>query len=68
MKKNIPDIPSFEKRYEWTDFLSNFVQDLEQELYNAGLDNEAYFSKQIQYCEEMLRLCENAVRAETLSF
>lgn len=70
-KDNIKDLPALEKKYEWTDFVMNYVQDLEEQLHNAGIENEEYISKRIKYCEELLQLCgdtdelviENARRA-----
>lgn len=55
-EENIPDISALESKYKWSEFLYNYVQDLDQELWNAGLDSETYFSKRIIYCEEMLKL------------
>ena len=40
---------------EWTQFPSNFVQDLEAELHNAGIDNPEYHQKRIVYCEDLLK-------------
>ena len=52
--------------YPWTDHLLNYVQELETELHNAGIDNKEYFTKRIRYCEELLEqkelledICEN---------
>ena len=44
-----------EDKYNWEQFPTNWVQDLEETLYNAGLDEPEYFRKRIQYCEEMLK-------------
>ena len=55
----VRDIPELQKKYRWTEFLSNYVQDLEMELNNAGAKNKEYFQKRIQYCEEMLKVCGN---------
>ncbi|PKM47262.1 MAG: hypothetical protein CVV03_04420 [Firmicutes bacterium HGW-Firmicutes-8] len=35
----------------------NYVQDLEEQLHNAAVDNPQYLSKRIRYCEELLELC-----------
>ena len=56
-KDNIKDLPPLEKKYEWTEFVMNYVQDLEEQLHNAGIDNEKYIAKRIKYCEELLKLC-----------
>lgn len=46
----------FDKKYNWHEpFLSNFVQDLEMELGNAGQKEEEYFKKRIPYCTEMMK-------------
>ncbi|MEN3005242.1 MAG: SEC-C metal-binding domain-containing protein [Dehalobacterium formicoaceticum] len=52
----IQDLPTLSSKYKWTEFIMNYVQDLEADLYNAGLDDPKYFSKRIQYCEEMLKI------------
>jgi tetratricopeptide (TPR) repeat protein len=54
---NVRDIPELQKKYHWTEFLSNYVQDLELELNNAGFENRKYFQKRIKYCEEMVKVC-----------
>ncbi|MDD2235376.1 MAG: SEC-C metal-binding domain-containing protein [Desulfitobacteriaceae bacterium] len=56
-EENIKDITELQEKYRWAEFLFNYVQDLEQELHNAGLENEEYFHKRIIYCDEMLKLC-----------
>ena len=43
-----------QKAYPWLEHLLNYVQDLEMELHNAGIDNTDYFKKRIRYCEEVL--------------
>lgn len=53
--EGIAGIYELEKKYDWEQFLSNWVQDLELELNNAGLDDPKYFRKRIQYCDEMLK-------------
>lgn len=44
----------FDKQYSRSFFVSNFCQDLEQELHNAGFADKAYFEKRICYCREFL--------------
>ena len=51
----IAGISELEEKYEWEQFPTNWVQDLETELHNAGLDDLEYFKKRIQYCEELLK-------------
>lgn len=43
-----------DKQYDRSFFVSNFCQDLEQELHNAGFDDKVYFEKRICYCREFL--------------
>jgi tetratricopeptide (TPR) repeat protein len=52
----IQDLPTLDDKYKWTEFIINYVQDLEEDLHNAAQDDPKYFSKRIQYCEEMLML------------
>jgi len=42
-------------KYSWSDFPSNYVQELEAELHNAGLEDPEYYQKRIGYCHELLR-------------
>lgn len=44
----------FDNQYSKSFFVSNFCQDLEQELDNAGLEDKSYFEKRICYCREFL--------------
>lgn len=45
-------------KYDWCEFLINYVQDLELELGNAGQYAEEYYEKRIRYCEEMIGILE----------
>jgi hypothetical protein len=45
---------AFDERFRGTQFLSNWVQDLEMELRNAGLQNPVYLEHRIRYCEDFL--------------
>ncbi len=56
----VQDLPALDDKYEWTEFIMNFVQDLEESLHNAAQDDPKYFSKRIQYCEEMLKLSDDS--------
>lgn len=47
-------LDEFEHRFKWSHFLSNWLQDLEQELWNAGLDNRNLLLERIAFCEGML--------------
>ena len=46
-------------KYNWFEFMENFIQDLEMELGNAGQDKEEYYEKRIQYCKEMLAILDD---------
>lgn len=48
-----------DKQYNRSFFVSNFCQDLESELHNAGKENKAYFEKRIDYCREFLNYFPN---------
>ena len=39
--------------YEWTYSIYNYVQDLEEELRNAGVLNKEYYHKRLEYCKEL---------------
>lgn len=52
--ENLKEIEALDNKYDWTLSLTNFVQDLEMELSNAGITNEEYLQKRIKYCEELL--------------
>ena len=56
-EENCTSIAELQKKYEWSDFLTNFVQDLEMELGNAGIEDKEYYQKRIEYCSEMLNIC-----------
>jgi tetratricopeptide (TPR) repeat protein len=47
------------QKYDWSELPLNYVQDLEMELGNAGLDAVEYYRKRIRYCEELLEYVGN---------
>jgi len=51
-------LTELQDKFRWSDFLLNFVQDMESELHNAGLSNKEYYHKRIKYCEELLEFCK----------
>lgn len=63
--EEIAGIEELEENYEWEQFPTNWVQDFEIELHNAGLKNLEYFRKRIQYCEELLKVYPEE-KADTL--
>ena len=52
--ENIRDL---DKKHKWSLWITNYVQFLEMELGNAGIDNPAYHAKRIEYCRELLQWC-----------
>jgi len=74
--ERIEDLQLLQNKYKWSEFLSNYIQDVELELYNAGLEKKEYFHKRIKYCHEMIKFCgrnekliiENAKRAIATSY
>jgi tetratricopeptide (TPR) repeat protein len=51
------DIFDLNNKYKWTQYPSNYVQDVEAELRNAGSDDSVYHDKRIKFCEELLQWC-----------
>ena len=49
------DINDLNKKYKWKEFPGNHMQYLEMELHNAGVDDETYHQKRIDYCRELLQ-------------
>jgi len=49
------DIDDFDNKYKWKQYPGNYVQFLEMELHNAGIDDSAYHQKRIDYCRELLQ-------------
>ena len=57
-------------------FVINWCQDFEMELHNAGSQDESYFKKRIEYCNEFCRIfpdthdqtIQNMLRAEAESY
>ena len=75
-KAGIESIEEFDERFRGTQSLFNWIQDLEGELWNAGLDDRQFLSARIALCEEGLRrfpsddalLLENRRRALAESY
>lgn len=57
-KANIKSIAEFDNRFGGTQSLFNWIQDLEMELWNAGLEDEQFLEARITLCEEGLRRFE----------
>lgn len=56
----VKDLPALQRKYKWTEFVMNFVQDIDDQLHNAAVENSQYLPKRIRYCEELLELCGDA--------
>jgi tetratricopeptide (TPR) repeat protein len=54
-KGRIQSIREFDSRFRGTQCLFNWIQDLEDELWNAGLENRQFLRARITVCEEGLR-------------
>jgi tetratricopeptide (TPR) repeat protein len=54
-KAGIQSIEEFDERFRGTQSLFNWIQDLESELWNAGLEDRQFLSARIALCEEGLR-------------
>jgi tetratricopeptide (TPR) repeat protein len=75
-KAGIESIEEFDERFRGTQSLFNWIQDLESELWNAGLEDRQFLSARIALCEEGLRrfpsdddlLVENRRRALAESY
>jgi len=75
-RAGIESIEAFDERFRGTQSLFNWIQDLESELWNAGLEDRQFLSARIALCEEGLRrfpsddelLVENRRRALAESY
>jgi tetratricopeptide (TPR) repeat protein len=54
-KSGMQSIREFDERFRGTQSLFNWIQDLEDELWNAGLENRQFLTARIAMCEEGLR-------------
>ncbi|MTT32177.1 hypothetical protein GMB86_09185 [Terrilactibacillus sp. BCM23-1] len=52
IKPEFQNLDYLDKHYKGSFFISNFCQDLEYELHNAGLKDPVYFEKRLKYCHE----------------
>jgi len=48
------DILDLNSKYRWKQYPSNYVQDVEAELRNAGIEDSVYHEKRITFCKELL--------------
>ena len=54
-KGGLPSIHAFDERFRGSQSLFNWIQDLEDELWNAGLEDPQFLTARIAVCEEGLR-------------
>ncbi len=54
-KAGVKSIADFDERFGGTQSLFNWIQDLESELWNAGLKERQFLRARIALCEEGLR-------------
>ncbi|MFN0119780.1 MAG: SEC-C metal-binding domain-containing protein [Blastocatellia bacterium] len=55
-KAGFKTISEFDGQFMGTQLLFNWIQDLEMELWNAGLDDRQFFVRRIEYCEKVLQM------------
>src|SRR5205085_3346398 len=75
-KAGMQSIQEFDERFGGTQSLFNWIQDLEGELWNAGLEDRQFLAARIALCEEGLRrfrtdddlMAENRRRAMAESY
>ena len=75
-KAGIKSIEEFDDRFRGSESLFNWIQDLEDELWNAGLDDRQFLTARVAVCEEGLQrfrtddelLTENRRRALAESY
>jgi tetratricopeptide (TPR) repeat protein len=75
-KGGLQSIREFDERFGGSQSLFNWIQDLQDELWNAGLEDRQFLTARIQVCEEGLRrfptddelLSENRRRAVAESY
>ena len=41
----VKDLPTLQGKYKWTEFVMNYVQDLDEQLHNAAIEKPQYLSK-----------------------
>jgi tetratricopeptide (TPR) repeat protein len=75
-KSGMQSIQEFDERFGGTHYLFNWIQDLEDELWNAGMSDRQFLTARIAVCEEAMRrfptgdesLIENRRRALAESY
>jgi tetratricopeptide (TPR) repeat protein len=54
-KSGMQSIREFDERFKGTEFVCNWVQDLEHALWSAGLKDRQFLTARVAVCEEVLR-------------
>jgi len=54
IENDVKSVDKLDHVYRWSELPYNCVQELEQELHNAGLEDPVYYKKRINYCYELL--------------
>lgn len=54
VRTSISNFHNLEKKYSWSEFILNYIQDLQMALENAGLDDDKYNHQMIAYCNEIM--------------
>lgn len=52
IKPELKTLEYLDNQYNGSFYIRNICQDLENEMYNAGLEDPIYFEKRIEYCKE----------------
>ena len=54
-KSGSQSIDEFDAQFKGTEWVYNWLQEFEQELWNAGIEQHRFFSDRVRVCEENLR-------------
>ncbi len=54
-RKNVPSLHDLDRIFRGSQSIFNWVQDLETELWNAGIKEKQFIAERIFFCEEFLR-------------
>ena len=53
------DVFDLNTKHRWKLPISNYVQFLEMELHNAGIDDAQYHQKRVSFCRELIQWCKD---------
>ena len=54
-KSGVKSIDEFDEQFKGTEWIFNWLQEFEQELWNAGIAQPRFFRERVRVCEEHLR-------------